>query len=103
MARSKTAIATNKATEKRRRMGARVNELRRIGAGTIRPDEMYTMEEVSVRLEQGLQTIREAFNNGLKSFFFGKRKYVRGSDLIDFLQKYESIPGSKNPPPKSRG
>ena len=75
-----------------RRMGAQTNLARRTGAGVIRPDEVYTLEECAVRLEQGSRTIREAFNRGLGSMFFGKRKYILGSDLIDFLKQFKSNP-----------
>ena len=72
------------------RPGSRVNQERRCNAGVIRPDEVYTLEECAVRLEQGSRTIREAFNQGLDSMFFGKRKYVLGADLIRFLQQFRT-------------
>lgn len=86
------AKASNSRSRKKvvRRMGPRVDHTRRTGAGVIRPDEVYTLEECAVRLEQGSRVIREAFAQGLKSMFFGKRKYVLGADLIAFLKQFES-------------
>lgn len=87
-------------TEKKRRMGPRIDNTRRVGSGVIRPDEVYTLEEAAVRLEQGARTVRGALTEGLKSMFFGKRKYILGQDLIDFLKKREVVPGQ--PPQKKR-
>mgnify|MGYP006935529561 FL=1 len=73
-------------------MGAQTNLARRSGAGVIRPEEVYTLEECAVRLEQGSRTIREACNKGLASMFFGKWKYILGSDLIEFLKQFKNSP-----------
>ncbi len=87
-----TSSTAGKSSRKKvaRRMGPRADTTRRTGAGVIRPDEVYTLEECAVRLEQGSRTIREAFNQGLDSMFFGKRKYVLGADLIRFLQQFRT-------------
>lgn len=62
------------------------NEPSRQNNGVVRPDELYTFEEAANRLDQGRQTIRNAFQEGLPFIFFGRCKYILGSDLIDFLK-----------------
>lgn len=53
--------------------------------GAIVPDALYTLGEASARLEWGEEEIRAARRRGLKIHRSGKRNYVLGSDLLQFI------------------
>jgi len=61
--------------------------------GVIRADELYTLEELQQRLQAGEWALRMARRGGLRMLKLGKRKYVKGSEVIRFLEQ--------NPPSKS--
>ncbi len=55
--------------------------------GVIRPDEVYTMTEAANRIGQGEKTLRLARRRGLLLIPWGKRKYVRGKDLVAYIDR----------------
>ena len=57
--------------------------------GVIRADELYTVNEIKLRLgvqEHGLRQMKRA---GLKVIHFGRRNYVRGQSVLDFFERIE--------------
>ena len=62
----------------------------------IVPDYVYVVEEVARQFKIGKQALRKARQHGLKVKYWGKRAYVRGSDLIEHIfehgddQRYET-------------
>lgn len=63
--------------------------------GVIRADEVYTLDQLYRRFGHGPRTVREAFDKGLRCMTFGRRKYVWGQDLIEFLRN-QNQPGDQN-------
>jgi hypothetical protein len=53
----------------------------------IMPEELLPLAVVKQRLRWGDQTIAEAQRKGLRTLAFGKWKYTRGKDLIEFLER----------------
>ena len=53
--------------------------------GYIRPDELYTVDEIFVRLRLGADKIRDAEKEGLNALPFGRCKYILGADLIQHI------------------
>ena len=63
----------------------------RAGApGAIIPDAIYRLDEVKSRMGWRDAAFRAAVRAGLKTHRSGKRLYVLGSDLIDFVTKREA-------------
>jgi len=62
----------------------------RAGApGAIIPDAIYRLDELKSRAGWRDAAFRAAVRAGLKTHRSGKRLYVLGSDLIDFVTKRE--------------
>jgi hypothetical protein len=57
--------------------------------GTIARDALYRLDEVKSRMGWRDAAFRAAVRAGLKTHRSGKRLYVLGSDLIDFVTKRE--------------
>jgi hypothetical protein len=57
--------------------------------GAIVPDAIYRLDEVKARMGWRDAAFRAAVRAGLKTHRSGKRLYVLGSDLIDFVTKRE--------------
>ena len=57
--------------------------------GVIVPDAIYRLDEVKARMGWRDAAFRAAVRAGLKTHRSGKRLYVLGSDLIDFVTKRE--------------
>jgi len=57
--------------------------------GAIVPDAIYRLDEVKARMGWRDAAFRAAVRAGLKAHRSGKRLYVLGSDLIDFVTKRE--------------
>jgi len=53
--------------------------------GVIRADELYRLDELQARLQAGEWAIRQARRKGLRMYKIGKRKYVKGADVLAFL------------------
>ncbi|MCX7429194.1 MAG: hypothetical protein NTW96_26655 [Planctomycetia bacterium] len=53
--------------------------------GVIEAGPVYTLAEVQQRLQLGSHALREARRAGLKVRRIGRRGYVLGRDLIEFI------------------
>lgn len=51
----------------------------------IRADEILPLRALHERLGWGARTVAQAQRDGLRIARYGKWKYVRGSDIIEFL------------------
>lgn len=58
-----------------------------IKTGEIRSDSLYTLDEVKHRLGLGQSAFRTARRNGLVIRRIGRRGYVLGKDLIEYVTK----------------
>jgi hypothetical protein len=58
-----------------------------IGYGSIRADEILPLREAARRLGWEQKTIRRAQREGLRAIPFGRLKYVRGADVLEFFGK----------------
>ena len=54
--------------------------------GSVRSDEVLTLNELQRRFAWGEHSVRKARMRGLKLRKFGSRKYVIGSDVLAFLR-----------------
>lgn len=57
--------------------------------GVIRADELYTLEEVRLRLKLGSWAMRKARRAGLRVMRMGNRAFVAGDELIAFLKSQD--------------
>jgi hypothetical protein len=55
--------------------------------GAIVSDALYRLDEAAARLGWGGHALRAARRRGLKVHRCGKRGYVAGRDLLDFITK----------------
>jgi hypothetical protein len=55
-------------------------------SGRISADQVLTLDAVRTELGLGIAAMREARRKGLKVRRIGRRKFVFGADLIDFLR-----------------
>jgi hypothetical protein len=55
--------------------------------GAIVSDALYRLDEAAARLGWGGHALRAARRRGLKIHRCGKRGYVAGRDLLDFITK----------------
>jgi hypothetical protein len=53
--------------------------------GAIIPDALYRLDEAKARMGWRDASFREARRAGLKTYRAGKRLYLLGSDIIDFV------------------
>ena len=58
--------------------------------GVISADSLYTLGEVRERLKLGEAAMRQARRAGLKVRTIGRRRYVLGKDLLDFVESCTS-------------
>jgi hypothetical protein len=58
--------------------------------GSVDPTTLYRLDEVKARMGWRDAAFRAAVRAGLKTHRSGKRLYVLGSDLIDFVTKREA-------------
>ena len=56
-------------------------------AGVISRDEVYTLDELQQRLRLGAWALRQARRAGLRVLRIGRCAFVRGSDVMEFLDK----------------
>jgi hypothetical protein len=74
-----------------RRSRARTTERQAVAVdGAIDPAALYRLDEVKSRMGWRDAAFRAAVRAGLKTHRSGKRLYVLGSDLIDFVTKREA-------------
>jgi len=57
--------------------------------GAVVPNALYRLDEVKARMGWRDAAFRAAVRAGLKTHRSGKRLYVLGNDLIDFVTKRE--------------
>jgi hypothetical protein len=55
--------------------------------GRISADELYTLEEVKARLGLGVAALRTARRHGLKVRRIGRRGYLLGRDVMDYVER----------------
>ncbi len=60
--------------------------------GVIRPDELYTLEEIRNRLGISNSTLRAARRSGLRVHYKHKQGYIYGSDWIDHILRSDNEP-----------
>ena len=58
--------------------------------GAVIPNALYRLDEIKSRMGWRDAAFRAAVRAGLKTHRSGKRLYVLGSDLIDFVTKREA-------------
>ena len=58
--------------------------------GAVVPNALYRLDEAKARMGWRDAAFRAAVRAGLKTHRSGKRLYVLGSDLIDFVTKREA-------------
>lgn len=51
----------------------------------IRADEVYTLDAFMERTKCRRSTVDQARRNGLKLCQFGKRRFIRGADFLEYL------------------
>ena len=56
-------------------------------AGEIRVDGLYALREIQERLGLGTAALRTARRSGLKVRRIGRRGFVLGEDLIQYVQR----------------
>ena len=57
--------------------------------GLIAVDCLYTLAEIRQRLKLGQHAMRQARRAGLRVRRIGRRRYVLGRDVLEFLQREE--------------
>ena len=62
--------------------------------GVISIHELYTLGEARRRLRWTESAMRAARRRGLRLLSSGKRKYVRGSEIVRFLESEQGSPRS---------
>jgi hypothetical protein len=55
------------------------------GFGSVRADEVLPLREAARRLGFAQDALRKAQSHGLRTVRFGKLRYVRGADVLDFF------------------
>lgn len=59
--------------------------------GRISSGELYTIEDAMRRLGWGIGALRSARRKGLITKRIGKRTYVSGADIIEFVVKTGTV------------
>jgi len=54
-------------------------------SGRISADEIWTLDAVKAHLGLGASALRQARRQGLRVKYIGRRGYICGRDLIDFI------------------
>jgi len=62
--------------------------LRRLAV--VHRDELYSLQELRHRLGWAEHAMRQARVAGLKTILFGSKKYVLGSDVLDFFERLKT-------------
>jgi hypothetical protein len=61
--------------------------------GEITRDAAYTLDELNARLGVGKGALRQARRQGLTVRRIGRRSYVLGKDVIDWLERTAKVVG----------
>ncbi len=61
--------------------------------GEITRDAAYTLDELNARLGVGKGALRQARRQGLAVRRIGRRSYVLGKDVIDWLERTAKVVG----------
>jgi len=56
-------------------------------SGTVRADELLTLQELKKRLGWGEHAVRQARKAGLRLVRFGSSKYAIGADVLAFFRR----------------
>lgn len=56
-------------------------------SGVIEPHILYRLEEAKQRLGWGAHSMRQARRNGLKVRYAGRRGYLLGRDVIEYIER----------------
>jgi hypothetical protein len=56
-------------------------------SGHVTADSLYTLNEIQERLQLGQHAMRQARRAGLRVRRIGRRGYVLGRDIIEFIDK----------------
>lgn len=56
--------------------------------GVIRPEELYELGEAQRRVGWGKAGFRTARRNGLKVHYCSRKAYVKGSELIAYIEQH---------------
>ena len=67
-------------------MADRDQQQRKESPGEIHPSVLYRIDEVKSRMRWSDSALRSARLQGLKVHRYGKRAYVFGDDLIDYIR-----------------
>lgn len=62
--------------------------------GEITGDAVYTLDELNARLGLGKGALRQARRQGLKVRRIGRRSYVMGRDVIDWMETTAKLVGA---------
>lgn len=60
-------------------------------AGSVRSDEVLTIGALETRFGWGVHALRSARRNGLKVRRVGKRSFVLGADVLQFIERQGRI------------
>ena len=62
-----------------------------MSAGRISANELYTLEELRARLGLGAAALRTARRRGLKVRRIGRRGYVLGKDIMEYVERAGAV------------
>jgi len=65
----------------------RIDELMFDLAGELRPETVYTLSKAKFVTSWGDASFRSARRNGLRVIYLGRQAFVKGSDLIAYIEK----------------
>lgn len=68
---------------------------RQRGPGVVSEYELYALDEFKLRMRWTDSSMRSARRNGLRVLKFGKRRYVRGRDVLLFLEQQAAPPSTR--------
>lgn len=63
--------------------------------GRISADELYTLPEIQTRLGLGKRALRTARRRGLTVRRIGRRSYVLGRDLMQYVESSARVVGAE--------
>ena len=61
--------------------------------GEVRADCLYTLEEIQKRLKLGQHAMRQAKRKGLVVRMIGRRGYVLGKDMLEYVEQHAKVQG----------
>jgi len=59
----------------------------------VRDGELYSLQELRLRLQWQEHAMRQARVAGLKTILFGSKKYCLGSDVLEFFERLKTKQG----------